>query len=127
HRGYDPGTAGLARRFARRCGARLLCGSVSRLLVELNRSPGHRRLFSEFSAPLEMPVKQELLKRYYHTYREQVRDSIREGMTGGRCAVHVSVHSFTSRLEGVERRADVGLLYDPRRRYERQLCQAWRA
>lgn len=127
HRGYDPGTAALARRFARRCGVPLLRGEVTRLLVELNRSPGHRRLFSEFSSPLEMSVKQELLQRYYHAYRERVRRSIREATGQEGCAVHVSVHSFTPRLEGVVRRADVGLLYDPRRQYERQLCQAWRA
>ena len=39
--------------------------------------------------------------------------------------VHLSCHSFTPRLDGVERRADIGLLYDPTREVEVALCLAW--
>jgi predicted N-formylglutamate amidohydrolase len=41
--------------------------------------------------------------------------------------VHVSSHSFTPKLDGELRRADIGLLYDPSRPGEAALCAAWRA
>jgi predicted N-formylglutamate amidohydrolase len=40
--------------------------------------------------------------------------------------IHVSSHSFTPVLAGSERTADVGLLYDPRRRGESLLCARWK-
>ena len=40
--------------------------------------------------------------------------------------LHISSHSFTPRLDGIERRADVGLLYDPRRAGEQRFCLAWK-
>ena len=47
-------------------------------------------------------------------------------MTAGQRVVHISVHSFTPRLRGVTRRADIGLLYDPGRRLETTLSLAWK-
>jgi predicted N-formylglutamate amidohydrolase len=40
--------------------------------------------------------------------------------------IHLSIHSFTPELSGVVRDADIGLLYDPARRYEKKLCREWR-
>jgi predicted N-formylglutamate amidohydrolase len=44
----------------------------------------------------------------------------------GRRVIHISSHSFTPLLHGRERRADVGLLYHPRRREEAALCARWK-
>ncbi len=41
--------------------------------------------------------------------------------------IHISSHSFTPELNGKVRRADVGLLYDPGRRGEAELCARWKA
>ena len=38
--------------------------------------------------------------------------------------VHVAVHSFTPKLDGVVRNADIGFLYDSRRKGEAELCAA---
>ena len=46
HRGYDPGALAMARALANSFGAPLVASTVSRLLVDLNRSVGHPRLFS---------------------------------------------------------------------------------
>jgi predicted N-formylglutamate amidohydrolase len=43
----------------------------------------------------------------------------------GRRVVHVSSHSFTPRLHGKVRQADVGLLYDPRRAGEVRFAKRW--
>jgi predicted N-formylglutamate amidohydrolase len=39
----------------------------------------------------------------------------------------VAVHSFTPELAGVVRNADIGLLYDSRRKGEAKLCRRWAA
>jgi len=41
--------------------------------------------------------------------------------------IHIASHSFTPELDGVVRRADVGLLYDPGRRAEVHLSTRWQA
>ena len=48
-------------------------------------------------------------------------------MSRGRRVIHVSSHSFTPELDGKVRRADVGLLYDPGRHGEAELCARWKA
>lgn len=126
HRGWDPGAAELGRTVARRLDTVLLAARWSRLLVELNRSVGHPRLFSEFSRVLSPTERTELLAACYFPHRERVREAVRQQLAAGRRVIHLGVHSFTPVLQGEVRRADVGLLYDPRRAWERQLCEAWR-
>ncbi|UCD34988.1 MAG: N-formylglutamate amidohydrolase [Nitrospiraceae bacterium] len=124
HRGYDRGSRDLAGRLAERLGGRLYYAETSRLLVDLNRSPGHPRLFSEITRYLAGEEKATLLLTYYHPYRNAVRSFISGCIGEGRGVVHVSVHTFTPVLGGV-RNADAGLLYDPSRDAERELCLAW--
>jgi predicted N-formylglutamate amidohydrolase len=112
----------MARDFARALGATLLHSTVSRLLVELNRSAGHRQGFSP-RVPAELHA--ELLRRYYAPYRRRLEARVAAAVRRGKRVVHLSCHSFTPRLAGVQRVADVGLLYDPRRSGERALCIAW--
>jgi predicted N-formylglutamate amidohydrolase len=127
HRGYDSGALALARDFARAYGAELVYSRVSRLLVELNRSPNHRQVLSEVTRGLPAAERQRLLQRYYWPYRNCVEAQIHSVIARGERIVHVSSHSFTPRLNGVDRRADVGLLYDPRRMAEREFCTAWKS
>lgn len=125
HRGYDPGALALARDLSKAFNAELIYSTTSRLLVELNRSPGHPQLWSEATRVLPHAERQRLLERYYHPYRTQVEAQVASALASGKRVVHVSSHSFTPRLHGEVRRADVGLLYDPRRKMERELCLAW--
>lgn len=127
HRGWDAGSLDLAKRLADTCAAPLLAVTVTRLLVEPNRSPGHPRLFSEFTRPLPPVERQALLDEYYHPHRRAVEEWIARETGHGNRVWHLSVHTFTPILDGEERRADVGLLYDPRRTGERQLCRQWQA
>src|SRR5688572_10798383 len=125
HRGYDPGALALARDFAAAFDAELVYSTTSRLLVELNRSPNHPQLFSAITQNLAREERQRLLERYYFPYREWVESAVRQSVERGQRMLHVSCHSFTPKLDGVERRADVGLLYDPRRPAEAAFCAAW--
>ncbi len=126
HRGYDPGSLELAQFLAKRLEAPLFFSTTTRLLVELNRSPGHRALFSEFTRPLDRATRQAILNEYHVPYRRQVEEWIGTTIARGKSVLHVSVHTFTPELNGQVRNADIGLLYDPARVQERNLVHAWR-
>jgi predicted N-formylglutamate amidohydrolase len=126
HRGYDLGALELSRRLARRFGAPLHASTVTRLLVDLNRSRGHPRLFSAVTRALSAAAREEILRRHYDPYRRAVEAEIDELLRRGPAVLHISVHTFTPRLDGVLRAADIGLLYDPRRALEKEVCRRWR-
>jgi predicted N-formylglutamate amidohydrolase len=126
HRGFDPGALELARLFAGRLRAPLVFATTTRLLVDLNRSPGHRRLFSEITRPLDTASKETILAQHYFPYRQQVEAIAGEAVRHRDRVLHLSVHSFTPELDGEVRNADIGLLYDPARPLEQAFCRRWR-
>lgn len=125
HRGLDRGAARLARVIARHFGAGLHVASVSRLVVDLNRSPHHRDLFSRFTRGLSPAERRRILARHYAPYRDGVEREIVRHLAAGNRVFHLSVHSFTPVLRGEVRRTDVGLLYDPARQGESDLADRW--
>ena len=127
HQAFDLGALELARRLARRFDAVSICSTVTRLLVDLNRSLSNPRVFSGPARRLDSSAQNEILDQYYHPYRNEVEAFIQTQTQPNTRLVHVSVHSFTPRLNEKERNADVGLLYDPQRAGERRLCLAWQS
>jgi predicted N-formylglutamate amidohydrolase len=125
HRGFDPGALELARYFARRFKSPLIYSTTTRLLVELNRSLHHRSLFSEFTRGLDRLQRDRIINEYYLPYRARVEHSIAASLSRGTAVLHLSLHSFTPNLNGVLRRADVGLLFDPSRQWETRIARAW--
>jgi predicted N-formylglutamate amidohydrolase len=127
HRGYDPGALVMAKALARAFKARLVTSTVSRLLVDLNRSIGHPRLFSPATRSAPAKVRAKLVEQHYLPYRVQVERLVRQSVSRGRRVIHISSHSFTPDLDGKARLADVGLLYHPGRHGEAELCARWKA
>jgi predicted N-formylglutamate amidohydrolase len=127
HRGYDPGALVMARALARAFRAPLVSSTISRLLIDLNRSIGHAQLFSPATRGAPAKVRAKLVEQHYRPYREQVERLVRQAVTRGRRVIHVSSHSFTPQLDGKRRCADVGLLYHPGRPGEAELCARWKA
>jgi predicted N-formylglutamate amidohydrolase len=125
HRGHDPGALDTARDLAHALGAPLVASTVSRLLVELNRSPGRQFRNSPVMRAAGKAMREEVCRRYYLPYRDEVEMFVAHAIAGRKRVVHVSSHSFSPRLGGEVRRADVGLLYDPARPSERELCLRW--
>lgn len=125
HRGLDIGALELARRLARDTGAPLVATTVSRLVVDPNRSDGHPGLFSEWSRRLPPARRRALVARYWLAHRERVEHAARTLSAERGRVVHVGVHSFTPRWHGRARRADVALLYDPARALERAFAVRW--
>jgi predicted N-formylglutamate amidohydrolase len=127
HRGYDPGALAMAKALAGCLGGLLVAATVSRLLVDLNRSLGHPRLFSEITRPLPAQLRAAVVEQHYVPHRLEVERQVERALARGRRVVHIASHSFTPELDGQVRRADVGLLYDPARRSEATLCAEWKA
>ncbi|WP_136414631.1 N-formylglutamate amidohydrolase [Herbaspirillum sp. ST 5-3] len=126
HRGYDVGALRVARELSQALSAPLLVSTISRLLIDLNRSPSHPKLFSEATRPAPADIREEIFQRYYRPYRTKAETQIAQAVAGGARVIHISCHSFTPELNGEVRNADLGLLYDPARRAEAELCQRWK-
>lgn len=122
HRAWDPGVQHLEAAFQKHLRQPIVRGEVSRLLIELNRSEHHPRLFSEFTQQLSLAELQWLKGRYYHPYRDQVVEYVEEQQTRFGWCLHLSLHSFTPIWNGETRQADIAVLYDPQRIAEKELA-----
>jgi predicted N-formylglutamate amidohydrolase len=127
HRGFDPGALVMARALATAFAAPVVASTVSRLLVDLNRSVGHPRHYFEATRNEPAEVRQRILKHYYQPYRTQAERLVRQAIADHSHVIHLSSHSFTPELDGKVRNADIGLLYDPARPGEADLCERWKA
>ncbi|MDA8138293.1 MAG: N-formylglutamate amidohydrolase [Desulfobacteraceae bacterium] len=127
HRGYDLGAVQTARMMAERFNAPLFAAFTSRLLVDLNRSVGHPRLFSKITRSWTPAVKKSILDRYYFPHRDPIQRAVTKAMARKKRVLHIACHSFTPVLDGQVRDMDVGLLYDPRREAEKEFCRQWKA
>lgn len=127
HRGFDPGALSMARALATAFAAPLVSATISRLLVDLNRSIGNPSLHDQAIHRLPAEKRQQILLQYYQPYRTHAEQAIRQAIAEYGQVIHLSSHSFTPLLDGKERRADIGLLYDPIRVGELKLCEHWQA
>lgn len=116
----------MAKAMSKALGAPLVRSTTSRLLVDLNRSISHPHLHSAATRAVPARMRAEIVDRYYQPYRTVVERRVRQAVARGRRVIHISSHSFTPVLNGSVRRADVGLLYDPGRPHEVELCARWK-
>jgi predicted N-formylglutamate amidohydrolase len=118
HRGWDPGAAELAKSFR----VPVLMGKATRLLVEINRTRGHPKLWSEFTKELSDEEKQHVLETVYAPHWMEAHRRVEAGTAP---LLHLGIHTFTPVFDGVERTVDVGLLYDPARKWETAFAVMW--
>ncbi len=121
HKGYDPGALSLFQALVPLADFSK-AATVSRLLVELNRSLHHPRLFSDYSKKLKPEIKKALLEHYYFPYRNEVEKIITKFIQQDYNVIHLSVHTFTPQLNHNIRKNDFGILYDPSRKPEKVFC-----
>jgi predicted N-formylglutamate amidohydrolase len=127
HRGYDAGALQMAKELSAALEAPLVASTMSRLLVDLNRSIGHPGFHLDLVRSAGPQVREAIVERYYRPYRTKAEHHVHCAVARGKRVVHVSSHSFTPELDGDVRTADVGLLYDPARPGEVALCERWKA
>src|SRR5690606_4145681 len=125
HRGCDDGAADVARALAERVGAALFIAETTRLFVDLNRSIGHPRLFSEITRGLDAAGRGGCAARSCRPSRDGVAGAPGGAARGGP-VLHGSGRTFRPVLGGEGRRAGVALLFDPRRAGEARFAGVWR-
>ncbi len=104
--------------------APLFFATVSRLVIDLNRTVHHKNAFSELTHELPRGDKHAIITAHYRPYRDEVEAFLRQRTAAGKRVLHLSVHSFTPELYGVVRNAEIGLLYDSRRPQEERVAGA---
>lgn len=125
HQGWDIGAFELAMYFSN-VFPLFFYSKTSRLLIELNRSPKHPKLFSTYTKTLPANEKEIILLQHYEPYRSQVISALEELIAKNQKVLHLSVHTFTPVLDNKIRATDIGLLYDPKRQAEKQFCTLWK-
>ena len=125
HRGIDLGALEIAHHLKP-----LACGytqaTISRLLIDCNRTLTHAHCFSEFTQCLSETDKQTLVEHYYLPFRQETENLIQAKIKSGCQVLHLSIHSFTPELNGIKRNAGIGLLYDHTRHGEKEVARIWR-
>jgi predicted N-formylglutamate amidohydrolase len=119
HKGWDPGALAMARQAAKTLDAPLLYTLISRLLVDCNRSSHHPRCLGPAFRGADPAEKNFILAAYYWPHRNAIEKEILKSIQNGFSVLHLAMHSFTPVLDGEERQAEVGLLYDPARPWEK--------
>ena len=127
HRGYDLGAFEVARAFGRTLGVTPFAGKTTRLVVDLNRAPRNRNVFSAYTRSLSAEQRAAALDAHYWPYRNAVEDTVAQALAARETVLHVSAHSFTPVLRGEVRNCDIGFLYDPREAGEVRFIEAWYA
>lgn len=122
HRGYDIGAQGLCEGLAKALHVEFVLAGVSRMLIDFNRSVTNPGIYSAWSKLLSAADKENVMEQYYRPYRDSVEQLIRQQLKRHDHVIHLSVHSFTPKLNGKVRAADIGLLYDPQRAGERKFA-----
>ena len=131
HRGYDIGAYNVYSNLVKRLKPDFNCLSTySRLVIDMNRSLTSKKLFSEFTVKLPEHLKAHMLK-IWQKYREKIEKFVankipeKERQSEKEVplkVIHLAIHTFTPIMNGVERDADVGLLYDPSRPAEAKIA-----
>lgn len=119
HQGWDPGAWDMACFLSGELDVPAVGCFTTRLLIEANRSLDNAGLFSSVSAILSEDKKNKLINTIYLPYRNKAEDLIKGA---GRPVLHLSVHSFTPVWNNVPRNMEIGLLFDPERKSEKQFC-----
>jgi predicted N-formylglutamate amidohydrolase len=123
HRAIDLGSEAIIRQLSQTFGCEYITASVTRLLIDCNRSLSHATCFSEFSKSLSTAEKQQLIDKYYLPYRQKTEDMIKHHIDKGHQVLHLSIHTFTPILNGIPRNTGIGLLYDPKHHGEKEVVR----
>ncbi len=121
----DDSAAYVAERLAAGFDAALVLNRYSPELIDVSRSLHHRELFPKMTRRWNAEDRQRLIDEIHVPYRDQIRRAIAGGLLRSSYVIHLSVRTFESLSRGKNRRADVGLLYDPSNVDEVDLCLDW--
>ncbi|MBN1521307.1 MAG: N-formylglutamate amidohydrolase [Candidatus Aureabacteria bacterium] len=122
HKAFDKGARELFRTLSKKLKAMGFLSTTTRLLVDLNRSPESRSLFSFITRSLDEKERMSILLYHYTPYRKEVSQAVKRCSRKGFPLIHISIHTFAPLLKRKKRETDIGLLFDPSRKSERKFC-----
>lgn len=125
HLGWDAGALAVAEALAAACQCPLLSGKITRLLIDLNRSPENRERWSHYARQLPAAVREQLHGDWFEPYLHVLRRRIRDAVAQDGAALHLSVHTFVRHYHGQQRATDIGILFDPMRTPEAAFARRW--
>lgn len=124
HIAYDIGAEAVSRQLSESLNAPLVLAGYSRLVIDLNRPPGHPQSIMETSddtpipgnAGLDDEAKRHRIRDLFEPYHDAVNRALARIWEGGSAPALFSVHSFSPGFGGQPRPWDVGVLWnhDPR-------------
>jgi predicted N-formylglutamate amidohydrolase len=124
HIAYDIGAEAVSRRLSASLDAPLVLAGYSRLLIDLNRPPGHPQSIMEQSdgtpipgnAQLSDAAKRQRIRDLFEPYHDAVNRALARIWESALAPALFSVHSFSPNFGGKPRPWDVGVLWnhDPR-------------
>lgn len=115
HRGVDFGTLDYGAVLGRGLDVEPIVQTVTRLLVDTNRSEESPERLSEFSRAMPDALQDQAVREHWAPHRDRVIGAVEERIAAGLSVLHLAAHSFTSVLDGVTRDVDIGILFDPAR------------
>ncbi|AHE66017.1 N-formylglutamate amidohydrolase [Legionella oakridgensis] len=125
HRAFDIGACEIAEQLSQTFGCDYTKTTITRLLIDCNRSLTNPKCFSEFTRSLSKQDRQTIVEKYYLPFRQRTEQIIANHIHQGQQVLHLSIHSFTPELNGVLRNAAMSLLYDPKRHGEKEVARIW--
>ena len=124
HVAADIGAGEVTRHLAVRLNAPAVLANYSRLVVDLNRQPGHSTSIVAASDDIAVPgnrnlgeaARQERIETLFWPYHRAVGNLLANLWRRGTPPILLALHTFTSRLGGEDRRWHAGILWnrDPR-------------
>ena len=124
HIAYDIGAKGVSLRLSEMLDAPLVMAGFSRLVIDLNRPPGHPQSILEVSDDTPVPGNQALneeekrrrIRDLFEPYHDAVNRALARIWEGAQAPALFSVHSFSPGFGGKPRPWDIGVLWnhDPR-------------
>lgn len=123
HEAYDIGANEISDEIAKTLKCKLIKARASRLLIDCNRKLSNPKVFSKFTKRLSNETKQNLIQEIYLPFRIEVENTINKEIENNFQILHLSMHSFTSKLRNKVRKTDIGLLYDPNSHGEKEVSR----
>jgi len=134
HIALDIGCEALSVALADRLDSVLVIAGFSRLVVDLNRPPGHPTSIPRTSDGIEIPGNQDLSERerlerieeIFSPYHEAVSTEVERACRRHQQVALISMHSFTPRMDGQRRPWHIGILWNRDQRLSQPLLDSLR-
>jgi len=135
HIAWDPGALGVSHRLSRMLDAPLVHSTVSRLVIDCNRSLDSPDLIATVSETTAIPGNASLspaecrrrIAAIHEPFHNAVDKLVEERLSAGRATALIGMHSFTPVYRGVSRPWEVAFIFDRNRRLSDLLIHGLKA